>query len=142
MKNLAFARERGILGRVCPRAANPSAPTGKLYSSHMGGTLASHPRTSKADPFTKVQFFVTAPYFFPCTKNNTNSLSSSCIDYRFACKLCVRNRINLEPKERVGVSETGVHPWATVYLVTGKFSADTCDPEVPELAEGITNESR
>ena len=24
----------------------------------MGGTLASHPRTSKADPFTKVQFFL------------------------------------------------------------------------------------
>ena len=75
----------------------------------------------RLDPLRRCSFFVTAPYFFSCTKNDTSSLSSSCIDYRFACKLCVRNRINLDPEERLGVSETGVHPWATVYLVTGKF---------------------
>ena len=91
---------------------------------------------------TKTKNEDTFLYFLSCTKNNTNSLSSSCIDYRFASKLCVRNRINLRPEERVGVSKTEVHPWAAVYLVTGKFPADTCDPEVPELAEGITNESR
>ena len=68
-ESFAFARERGILGRVCPHAANPSAPKGKLYSFHMGGTLASHPRASKAEPFMRVQFFSIAPYFFSCTKN-------------------------------------------------------------------------
>ena len=67
----------GILGRVCPRATNPSTPKGKLYSFHMGGTLASHPRTSMAEPVVRVQFFFTAPDLFSCTKNNANFLPSS-----------------------------------------------------------------
>ena len=43
---------------MCPRASNPSAPKGKLYSFHMGRTLASHPRTSTAEPVMRVQFFL------------------------------------------------------------------------------------
>ena len=34
-----------------------------------------------------------------------------------------------------------VYPWATVCLVNGKFPAGVCNPGVPKLAEGITNES-
>ena len=72
----------------------------------------------RLNPLRERNFFF-APYFFSCTKNNTNSLPSSCIDYRFARKLFVQSKNNLEPEESVGVNETVVYPWAMVYLVTG-----------------------
>ena len=50
-------------------------------------------------------------------------------------------QIYLEPEKTVEMNETVVYAWATVCLANGKFPAGLCDPGVPKLAEGITNES-
>ena len=83
----------------------------------------------------RVQFFYCA-LFFSCTKNKTNLLPSSCIDYVRPKQKQLRAR-----RKSWGGRDGSVPMGYGASGNRGKFPADDCDPGVPELAGRIMTES-